>query len=998
MMKLTRAQLTELKHTQEVDQCFLTSLESPLAALLLQFRAGTSLGDDKILALSEALNDFLVAQFGVHEAYDQLQQKLHYYDVCEYFYQEISKPAIRKLRTAPENIIANSVHDYAKTLNDEVVCINGLLKKFSKAALSEWCQYVWITQSEPFIHWQIFNIPKKMVFEHLVTVKSPVLRTDYTFTGATLDAGKIERQVNYCIDCHFKDNDSCSKGLIDRRTQTYKINPLGKALTGCPLGQKISQMHVLRKKKSIIASLAMTMIDNPLCILTGDRICNDCMAACIYQKFDPVDTPSVESNTLSMVLSLPYGAEIYLLLARWNPLQQKDYMLTHKFGGNAAVIGMGPAGAAMSYYLLRKGAQVFAFDGLPIRAEKGDISSPIKDFYPWAKAFMEGVPLGLGGVMDYGVTARWDKRLLALLWVLLYRFPRFSMQGNTRFGGALTLTRLQELGFSQVVLATGAGLPQAHPVQKHPGMMFANEFLMHLQTTGVMHQTLQWGMSLPIRVVGGGLTAIDAATEALVYYIRWVEQVAFWFDQVNNDLLCHGMDEYRAEKVLVWLEHGRKVREYRRLGQPEKIKEFIDACGGVSVLYRRSMQESPAYRTNHIELTKALEQGVHYIEHCHVERAITDKSGYVSNLLCRIEDKESALPAATVLFATGSKPNVSYFYEHRSDLQTEGGYYKRSGHATAESEVFPNYVTILGDLHPEYQGSVVGALASAKDTQSMVASLVSGHELCVQKIHDTIGIRAMGIKQSGDIMIINISSERNLPIGSYLKLVVYTPDQTQSIVNAVVVTPTEAWVLVDHAQALLTGRVMGIQGPIGTRLVAKKCSDNVLVVADKMGMIWACAIAYALTAQGKRVVLYADTEIDQKLGDRFSVIKVTEALLEDVNSSQDIYFCVQGAMLQYYQTLNLAAKSVSAVVDGPMMCGLKGICGQCIQWQVADDGTALKAVYACSWQNQPIELIDVGHLISKQVIQADRAALYRNWTKHKHQQGEQYYDGIDTVV
>ena len=96
----------------------------------------------------------------------------------------------------------------------------------------------------------------------------------------------------------------------------------------------------------------MTMVDNPLCAVTGDRICNDCMVACIYQKFTPVDTPSVESNTLQEVLHLPYGAEIYWLLARWNPLRERLAMYNSDMLGRVAVIGMGPSGFAMSYYLL----------------------------------------------------------------------------------------------------------------------------------------------------------------------------------------------------------------------------------------------------------------------------------------------------------------------------------------------------------------------------------------------------------------------------------------------------------------------------------------------------------------------------------------------------------------------------------------------------------------------------------------------------------------------
>ena len=88
--------------------------------------------------------------------------------------------------------------------------------------------------------------------------------------------------------------------------------------TGCPLGQKISQMNEVYRKGYIIGALAIIMIDNPLLPLTGHRICNDCVKSCIYQKQPGVDVPSVESKILQDVLVLPYGFEIYYLLSQWH--------------------------------------------------------------------------------------------------------------------------------------------------------------------------------------------------------------------------------------------------------------------------------------------------------------------------------------------------------------------------------------------------------------------------------------------------------------------------------------------------------------------------------------------------------------------------------------------------------------------------------------------------------------------------------------------------------
>ena len=45
------------------------------------------------------------------------------------------------------------------------------------------------------------------------------------------------------------------------------------------------------------------------------------MKSCVYQKQDPVDVPKVETQTLKDILSLPFGAEIVMLLMSWNPLR-----------------------------------------------------------------------------------------------------------------------------------------------------------------------------------------------------------------------------------------------------------------------------------------------------------------------------------------------------------------------------------------------------------------------------------------------------------------------------------------------------------------------------------------------------------------------------------------------------------------------------------------------------------------------------------------------------
>ena len=96
------------------------------------------------------------------------------------------------------------------------------------------------------------------------------------------------------------------------KTGAFQKTPFGVTLAGCPLEEKISEMHAAEAARaSPIGALAMIASTIRWCAATGHRICNDCMKSCIYQKQEPVDIPQVETRTLKDVLELPWGFEIY---------------------------------------------------------------------------------------------------------------------------------------------------------------------------------------------------------------------------------------------------------------------------------------------------------------------------------------------------------------------------------------------------------------------------------------------------------------------------------------------------------------------------------------------------------------------------------------------------------------------------------------------------------------------------------------------------------------
>src|SRR5271168_2017797 len=92
----------------------------------------------------------------------------------------------------------------------------------------------------------------------------------------------------------------------------------------------------------------------------------------------------------------------------------------------------------------------------------------------------------------------------------------------------MTVESAFELGFDHIALCAGAGRPTVIPMKNGlaRGVRQASDFLMALQLTGAAKESSVANLQvrMPVVVIGGGLTAIDTATESLAYYVVQVEK------------------------------------------------------------------------------------------------------------------------------------------------------------------------------------------------------------------------------------------------------------------------------------------------------------------------------------------------------------------------------------------------------------------------------------------------------------------------------------------
>ena len=616
-------------------------------------------------------------------------------------------------------------------------------------------------------------------------------RKGFALTDPGTDLTGALDQANYCIWCHKQGKDSCSKGLKEKpaadgagkdaaSSVAFKKTVFGVKQAGCPLEEKISEFHMAKVAGNLVGALAIITVDNPLVAATGHRICNDCMKSCIYQKQAPVDIPQAETRTMKDVLELPWGFEVYSLLTRWNPLNLKRPLPAPPSGYKVLIAGMGPAGFGLAHNLLNDGHTVVGIDGLKIEPLAANLSGvnlngsratfePIRDFNTIKENLDERVNAGFGGVAEYGITVRWDKSFLKVIRLLLERRNQFALFGGVRFGGTVTLDDAWKMGFDHVALAIGAGRPTLLDIPNGfaRGVRTASDFLMALQLTGAAKadSIANMQLRLPVVVIGGGLTAIDTATESLAYYQVQVEKFL-----VRHEALVKqsGISAVRAawrdedrEIAEEFLAHARAIRSEREnaghQGREPKIIELLQSWGGVTLAYRRRLVDAPSYTLNHEEVELALQEGITFAECLAPKRADVDNYGAVKGLwlartVVNADGKSEAagdtwLPARTVFVAAGTQPNTVMSREgtdaERAQFRVDGKYFAACDEdgkpVKPESSISKpqkadvllsksadgRFVSYFGDVHPSYFGNVVKALGSAKQGYPVVTRVLA---------------------------------------------------------------------------------------------------------------------------------------------------------------------------------------------------------------------------------------------------------------------------------
>jgi NADPH-dependent glutamate synthase beta subunit-like oxidoreductase len=562
---------------EQIDLDFLTFLGDKSEVLKQKRLAENPLSSAEILEFAKKLEDFFIFKFNIN--LDAIYRK------AEILKQKalVKRDFVQRKVKAHFN---NFEGDLPPPLTEDEF-VSNVLDLENEEEMINYARFVLFTKEGRERHKSdaVFKIPQKNQLPFESTTNEVIYKGESDFY-------KTEEQnfldTKYCIYCHKQKRDYC-------RTH----NPISQ-ISGCPLDQKISEMNMLKAEGLVIAPLAVIMIDNPLCILTGHRICNDCKKSCIFQNQTPVDVPSIETQILMDVLNLPFGFEIYFLLTEWNPLLTKNFLPKEANGKRILVCGAGPAGILSSYYFLREGFNVLLVDGLKLK--RLNITKIIENAPSILNKYIRNNK-GFGGVMEYGITDRWNKNFLILAQILLERKEGFDILGGKKFGTDITFKWAKEEGFSHTLMCVGAGMPKLPEISftKTYNIITASNFLM---SAHLNEGWIEKNIKSPVLIIGGGLTAFDCALLS-----------------VKN-----GFETY--------------------------------------LITRGNLDESRAFKGNSLEVEDALANGVKIFENRELEE-ITE--GKFCVFLNKKTGQKEVFNFKLLVFAVGTKPNLDSIKDEEDD-------------------------------------------------------------------------------------------------------------------------------------------------------------------------------------------------------------------------------------------------------------------------------------------------------------------------------------------
>jgi NAD(P)H-flavin reductase len=463
------------------------------------------------------------------------------------------------------------------------------------------------------------------------------------------------------------------------------------------------------------------------------------------------------------------------------------------------------------------------------------------------------------------------------------------------------------------------------------GVRQASDFLMALQLTGAAkaNSVANLQLRMPIVVIGGGLTAIDTATESLAYYVVQVEKFLARYETLVAEKgaaeVQAGWTPEETETAGEFLAHAYAIRAERALaareGRNPQLVKLLNTWGGVSIAYRRRLIDAPSYTLNHEEVAKALQEGIRFAESLTPQEVELDQYGHAAALHLKSASGEQVrMPARSILVAAGTQPNTVLGREDQQNVFLDGKWFQavdEDGNPVKPERVAkPQKAAVLmslrkdlraisffGDLHPSFAGNVVKAMASAKQGYPVVSRTLARRkpsgpasaELLKKLNYELRAVVREVIRLTPTIVEVIAqapTAARAFKPGQFYRLQNYevlaprvhgtvlgmeglaltgaSVDREKGLLSTIVL---EMGGSSDLCALLKPGEPMILMGPTGTP-TETPAQETVLLIGGGLGNAVLFSIGQELRAQGSRTIYFAGYK---KIIDRYKVEEIEKA-------------------------------------------------------------------------------------------------------------------------
>lgn len=322
-------------------------------------------------------------------------------------------------------------------------------------------------------------------------------------------------------------------------------------------------------------------------------------------------------------------------------------------------------------------------------------------------------------------------------------------------------------------------------------------------------------------------------------------------------------------------------------------------------------------------------------------------------------------------------------------------------------------ISVFGDMHPKYAGSVVKALASAKnEVDALICSLDPNPSECdfsaLKKgltatvvdiiplgvdIHELIIHAPYAAKNFRPGQFFKLQNYESLSNGSYFEPIALTgasADTKKGTISLIVLQNGRSTVL---SSKLTIGQQVVLMGPSGEPTFIPE-NKNILLIGGGVGNAVLFSIGKEAIQKNNRVLYIAGYKTEnsrfkteeiehsshkiiwacnetvlQKNRDMDASIKGTiiDALYSCKEDLTDIDYIIAIGSDQMMKAVSLARfhtlkdyfkkdPKLIGSINSPMQCMMKGICGQCVQVLKTEEGE--KIIFTCQNQDQDLQDVD----------------------------------------